>query len=201
MKTYLNFSDLPEEMQKALNENKVFRMGRKESFISKYFLVYGTLRWGLGNWSYHFKGKTKHVGTFRLPGFLKSLGISCQYTGNPEHHTVFDLFEVQEEFLHRVNDSTDSLEGIGWGGGYEACAVKIDLEDGPIVAKFYESQWTNVNNINPERIHEDYALEGYTRNQEMSDFKKRMNYEAPAAVKFYEGKIDLTVKAVEIDGQ
>lgn len=195
---FLNYKDIPEEIRQELDKTGLVRMGRTKTFLSRYFLVYGTLRWGMGNWRHYFEGRTIHRGTLRLQGFMKSVGIACQYTGNPEHHTVFDLFEVSDDkYLNDINKSTDSLEGIPWGGGYEACAVKLELDGQLIVAKFYEMSWANPDTVPQERIEEDYVARSYETNQTSPTFKQRINDEAPASVEFYKDKFDFKVKVTE----
>ena len=195
--TYTLLKDMPKEMQE-----EVMSRGKLEinpSFNTAYMLVYGTLRWGLGNWSWCFQGRTKHIGTFAMKGFLKNKGISCQYTGNPNHETVMDLLEVivepegtekRKDFFAEVNSDTDGLEGVYWAGagGYKSTAIPMEHEGRDIIAKFYNYNWTS-EEVAESR--EDYAENTYVswfntpENKKSALWLEYMQNEAPTAWEFY----------------
>jgi gamma-glutamylcyclotransferase (GGCT)/AIG2-like uncharacterized protein YtfP len=181
MQKLLNFSDLTKDQKQELERVGILRMKSGESFLTNYFLVYGTLRLGMGNWAWCFNKRTKHIATLELPGFLKSRGISCEFTGDTSHVTVFDLFQVTDEF-DRINAETDALEGVKYDA-YRACAVRINLEDGPIIAKFYEAPWSSAEQKAAKNPKGDYV--GNVYKTYSSDLKERLKQEAPKAYEYY----------------
>lgn len=142
---------------------------------TEYMLVYGTLRLGQGNWRYHLSENAEYVSTARLQGFQYLGGLACGYTGNPEHHAVFDLFKVVKEHT-ATNRSVDSLERVlgdnyekpeEMYGGYKTCLVPLTLVSGDkeenIVAKFYH---VNVSRFSD--VGEDYLKEGVSADRKMA---------------------------------
>lgn len=141
---------------------------------TEYMLVYGTLRLGQGNWRYHLSENAEHVGTARLQGFHYMGGLACGYTGNPEHHAVFDLFKIVKNHA-ATNRSVDALEGVlgddyetpeRMYGGYKTCLLPLTLVSGDteenIVAKFYH---VNVSRLGDS---EDYLKEGINSDRKMA---------------------------------
>ncbi len=186
--TFLNYNELPEDLKEKLEKGAV-KMA--PTFKSRYMLVYGTLRFLMGNWRNYLQGKTIHRGTFEMVGFLKSSSISCQYTGNPKHVTVMDVFEIYDEFLDDVNESVDGLEGVHYGY-YESMAVKVQTEEGPVVAKFYQLEWAKNPDVVEKSEQEDYAGFAYKnivdREGGTKGLFQAMGNDAPRALKFYKSK-------------
>lgn len=174
---------------------------RAENFKAQYFLVYGTLRPGLGNWQWSFQHYGNHVGTFEMKGFRKDDGISCEWTGKSEHTTVMDLFKVPEEFIDTMNIEVDSLEGstgndpASWW--YVPGVVTFIDENGEeIRAKFYES-----NPYEKDHLNSDYLIEsrysGVHKFEDAIQLYESLGY--TKGVEFYTQKLkeqkDVTVRS------
>jgi gamma-glutamylcyclotransferase (GGCT)/AIG2-like uncharacterized protein YtfP len=191
---YNTLNDLPDELRAVVS------VGGKPTvvqptFYTKYMLVYGTLRWGCGNWLREFAGKTTHKATLRLQGFARQ-GLSCDYTGNPDHYTVFDLFEIEEDYFDQVNWSTDALEGISpdsrYYWGYNSTIVPLETDEGTILAKYYLVDRGGVENADKISSDEDYARSLYERwlaNNETGKLEAWKKH-APKSCEFYSSLID-----------
>lgn len=109
------------------------------TFFTNYFLVYGTLRLGNGNYYNYGLDEAKHVGTYKLKGWMLS-GLSGFPTGDTDDYLVVDLFdisELSERQQRNINVGIDGLEGVPWG--YKSTKVSFKLDGEPIEAKLYLS--------------------------------------------------------------
>lgn len=86
--------------------------------------VYGTLRYGMGNWEWFLKDKSKHIGRFRVEGYVMlGKGLGFPYIARKEGagEIVVDVFEVDWEVLR----SLDGLEGVS-SGHYARRMIEVE---------------------------------------------------------------------------
>jgi len=114
-------------------------------YDTTYMLVYGTLRTLRGNWEYFLQNVSNHIDTIKMVGYCKNKGIATEYTGDQDHYTVMDLFEIKEgEDVEKINAGVDSLEGSPtW---YRPILVPMEVGEETVLAKFYEMPWRTKNN-------------------------------------------------------
>jgi len=115
----------------------VIKLKPTETKKTQYVLVYGTLRYGRGNWDRILKGNAEHVLTDGFQGFRHTGGLAAQYTGKEEDFLVMDVFKIHEEVFNFTHTKLDNLEGVAYGG-YEVNLVTFEHPTlGEIEAKFY----------------------------------------------------------------
>lgn len=164
--------DAHESVKEVLNNMQLGDTPVVANFKTQYYAVYGSLRVGRGNWEWSYQNFGDHVDTVKVPGFNYTGGLSANYTGNPEHFLVMDIFEVRKDFIDEAHNNIDSLEGINpqqWNGrglvkideldnnsrGYLSVANVIKTRYGNVLCKMYPSSV----DLQGEKRSEDIVLD------------------------------------------